>query len=1013
MRISFDWQNKNLQETKQKNMQEMGNVVQYGNNTARTAFYHPHTMLHISSDITNSFSYGEQGSFNPQAIQAVGAEDYIAVQRDMMTVMSNSMSVEDFQKMQEEGYNIYDCEPEEAVTILDKIKAVLAQSGTQIAGYNDNLSLDKMKEITGSTGYAQQIAKELQNADAPVTKENIKQVEEALQQALSLTPLGDGNIAYLLSQGMEPILSHLYKAGHSSVNMAHQAKNIGYVSNGYTSQGMDNGIARKTSVSVEDYQQMEKQIKQRIQSQGLEVNEKTLENGKWLVEKGIPLTGENLQLLQDIKEISYPLNPDTIIKQAANAIGEGKSAFDILVNKEEESIYKQAVDLVQRFQKLSMKAADYVGNHGLSQTLQNMEDYTVGTQAGLVNLQARKCLEEVRLKMTVEANLKLLQSGFSIDTAPMEELIQKLEEAEKQWEKSLFGESKGVGKGELFRQTLQQVAELPKLPLAVVGKIPTMENPTLDNISQEGKLLQNQYKMAQESYEALWTAPRADMGDHIQKAFRNVDAILQDMGLEITEANQRAIRIMGYNQITITEDNLQKIKEADRQVKKVMDNMKPGLTLQMIREGKNPLEMSLPQLEEYINQHQESFIQETEKYSKFLYKLEQNQDITEGERKAYIGVYRLFRQIEKTDGAAIGSLVAQGADLNFSNILSAIRSRKKSTDIRIDDSVGGLTKLQTNGLSISQQIEQGLAEIQKNLGGNLSEDMLGKKALEIDEMMADKETEQEYAQVKIQEIRTLLEENKNQGDYLKEYHQPITLDSMQSVGVLTGKRGSTFKQLRDLETKLQSEEEIQSSILEGAEKFLTVMDREEERPYAYEKMLQQAEEVLEQTLNNLNGEESYLDVKSMQQLYKQLHVTKGLAQEENYEIPVQMGEEITSINLRIIHNQEKIPQVKITFDTDKFGKVEARFQVTPNGLEGSVLTDYMDGKDILKNGEAVLSKAIQETLQESKTELKQLFFGVNEKLDINKLDSKSTDRIQGTNLLYKVAKEFIKYIKTL
>ena len=50
-------------------------------------------------------------------------------------------------------------------------------------------------------------------------------------------------------------------------------------------------------------------------------------------------------------------------------------------------------------------------------------------------------------------------------------------------------------------------------------------------------------------------------------------------------------------------------------------------------------------------------------------------------------------------------------------------------------------------------------------------------------------------------------------------------------------------------------------------------------------------------------------------------------------------------------------------------------------------------------------------LKETKTEVKSLFFGVNEKLDINVPESKVRDRNADVSLLYKVAKEFIYYVK--
>lgn len=42
-----------------------------------------------------------------------------------------------------------------------------------------------------------------------------------------------------------------------------------------------------------------------------------------------------------------------------------------------------------------------------------------------------------------------------------------------------------------------------------------------------------------------------------------------------------------------------------------------------------------------------------------------NNQITEEERNSYIGIYRLIHQVEQTDGAAIGALVNQGAEMTM------------------------------------------------------------------------------------------------------------------------------------------------------------------------------------------------------------------------------------------------------------------------------------------------------------------------------------------------------------
>ena len=68
------------------------------------------------------------------------------------------------------------------------------------------------------------------------------------------------------------------------------------------------------------------------------------------------------------------------------------------------------------------------------------------------------------------------------------------------------------------------------------------------------------------------TAPRADLGDSIQKAFRNVDDILADIGLDTTEANRRAVRILGYNELPITPENVAQIKAVDEEVQRMFRN---------------------------------------------------------------------------------------------------------------------------------------------------------------------------------------------------------------------------------------------------------------------------------------------------------------------------------------------------------------------------------------------------------------------------------------------------------
>ncbi len=1012
MKINFDWHNFMSKNKEEKTFQIQNGSADSEKNVKRAGTAYNRTIVDISDNVTDNFTYSDHGQVAEKLNGIMNSDDYIALQRDFMTVMSNSMSASDFQKIKEEGFNVSSMEPEQVVTILDKIKTVLAQAETYIQGYNDNLSVDKITEITGNSGYAETIAKELSYADAPVTEENIKQIDEVVDQVLTMESPGEGSKAYMVSGKMDPTLANLYKAEHSSVNVNRQTRRTGYASNGYSRQGVDVAQTRKTAVSEEDYQQIEKQIKNRIQTDGLEVNQKTLDAGKWLLEKGLPVTGENVELLQSIENVEFPLDIKQMIKQAAQAIGEGKSPFQVNLNKKTGSVYEEAAKVYHRYQKISFQAVDYAVNNHLKCNLNNMESYDPKLGYGIPQIQARKNLEEVRLKMTVEANVKLLKSGYSIETASMEDLIKQLDAATKSLNESIWGKKEADDKSEIFSKTNEFLKALPRLPISVVGKIPFMEKVTLPNVVQEGKHLQQQYEQAKGFYETIMTAPRADMGDSIQKAFRNVDDILKDMDLEINESNQRAIRIMGYNQITITEENLDKIKEADRQVRTIIESLKPGMTLEMIREGKNPLEMSMEEIENYIREHENEFVNDTEKFSEFLYKLDKKKGITEAEREAYIGVYRLFRQIEKSDGAVVGSLLNQNADMNFSNLLSAVRTRKaKHTDVKVDDNLGTVSEVNRKGTSISEQIERGISSIQDTLEAARSEKTPDDVLAEVQKLQKDQALEKQFVETQLEEIRDASKTVGKEKDYLEMYQQPVTLDHLQSSMVLNHKRGYTFRKIAEFQEELSGREisEQEESILKEAEDFLASIEKEETRTASYEKMISHTKQILEQTaeLDKMD----YIDIKELQSVYKQISVAANLSKEENYEIPVQMGEEITSINLKIVHGTEERREVKITLETENLGKVEARFVETDDGLEGSVLTDYMDGKVLLESHMSNLQHALTDALKETKTEVKSLFFGVNEKLNINSLENRQREKNADVSLLYKVAKEFIYYVK--
>ena len=116
-----------------------------------------------------------------------------------------------------------------------------------------------------------------------------------------------------------------------------------------------------------------------------------------------------------------------------------------------------------------------------------------------------------------------------------------------------------------------------------------------------------------------------------------MDYILADLDLELTSENQRAVRILAYNKTEITVDNINMIKAADAEVQRAFDNMTPAVVLQMIKKGIQPLDLSISQLNDIAAEIKSEIGEESaDKFSKFLWKLEKNNQITEEERSSYI-----------------------------------------------------------------------------------------------------------------------------------------------------------------------------------------------------------------------------------------------------------------------------------------------------------------------------------------------------------------------------------------
>lgn len=1016
MKITFDNNNTN------QNVDKVTTTTYRDTHTekaSRTGAY----ALDISGTVMDNTAYKGQGKTAEDVMQEAGQID-IATQRDYMTVMSNTVSEEDFNRMVEDGYQVGDMDIEEVVTIVDKIKAELIKGGTQVVGYTDQIDAGTLREITGSEAFAQELSRQFAEHDIPLTEENVRDVMQAYAKASTLEEVTEGAVKYMVENHMEPTIDNLYRAGYSaSGDGSRQGR-------GYYTDGT--GYYAKKAEEY-DWDNLRPQIEKILTQAGVEINEETLEDAGWLVKKGIPLTLEAAVDLNRLKQLTFPQDDRQVLTAIVSAIADGKEAGAANLVDGRSSMEK-AAGYVERFAQITEAAVDQVVAEKQELTLVNLETAEEMIEAakqpadesaahynrkgmsgsGFVtatgengtdivpaaeNISARRQLEEIRLMMTVEANRKLLESGYAIDTTELEQLVNALRQIESQQNQALFGETdaaRAAEKAALYTETRSKVAEIPFLPIDIVGRFKvTDQDFTLDQVHIDGTALGNQYDEAAKRYETWMTAAREDLGDSIQKAFANVDDKLEDLGMELSEENRRAVRILGYNRMELSKENIETVRESDAQLHRVIDKMTPAAVLQAIRDGKNPLELTLAELDKYLDSIPYTREQESEKYSKFLYKLDKNNAIDEQERTAYIGIYRMLRQFEKTDDAAVGALVNMGAEVSFKNMLTAVRSRKRSgMDFMVDDAFAGVEAIE-KGRSITGQIESGFNKTYRDIVGNIADRMAKQDA----------STEKEYWQEQMQEMRQACEVEDAVIEELLQSKQPVTINNLAAADMLMNSRGALYKKLKEYTTPAD-EEKVKDAVarLHGA---LTDQESAQE---AFEEMEQVFEDVLEEA--QYDTDINYIDLKAIQSCRKQLTLAAGLAREENYQIPVEINGETTAIHLRVLHSQQDGGKVKATLETESYGKVAAEFTIRSRKVSGYIACSTQEGTKSIQSRNDNLRKELQETVESlagNALELGEIGIVCSAELDLNAYTAEEVQ--DGSSVqtadLYQIAKAFI------
>lgn len=965
--------------------------------------------------------------------------------KSTLVALGKTATSNDLAKLDEEGYDIEEDNVKTIVTVTDKIQIYLAThcEDYQITG---DISKEAIEKVAGSSQLAMEISKKLMESNLPISDDNIENIKEALDLANQLQSISDGAAKYLINNGLAPTIENIYKAEFSGLNSAGGTYAAGFFSEG-------TGYVLKTSDDF-NWDSLRESMSKVIESANLFVEDETLSDAKWLMENHIPLTKDTLAQYETLKSVTLPLSQDDMLDQIMQAIQEGKKPVQALATNA-SSFAERAQEAYQVIQETTAQDIKNVIANELPVTISNLKDVQqkqtedssveVNTDDLEVNddnityITARRQLEEVRLQMTVEANYRLLKQGISIETSNLQALITDLKSAEDMYYKQLL-DSSDIESSTQNISTLKDIttklSEIRYVPSDVIGRVVLGETPnSIQGIHKSGSELKSTYDAANQSYEALMTKPRSDMGDHIAKAFQNVDDILTDLGLEITKSNQRAVRILGYNNMDINQENINAVKAADAAVNQTISELTPKVVLNMIREGINPLDTNVNELNAQIKDMKNYLGEDNtqEKYSEFLWRLEKNSEISSQERDAFVGMYRLLNNVEKTDGQVIGALVNQNADITLNNLLTGVRTIKnKGLDIKVDDNFGGLESLHFSTTSISEQLnssfhsqtssgqqqandqssetqyynnllEKAIKEISPDKleqvfeNGEIKDMSLEKFVDELTNAKENKLISDEYYKEQQVVIQKASQVEKSVINMLSDFRQPVTIGNILAADALMNKRGSMFQ-------KLSEQNEGDDELSDAFAQITDALESKEEMQQAYENLEKVSISSLDTKVES--KEATSIDLKELKLLRKEIKLTTRLSKEEKYEIPIQIGEEITSINLTVIRGTQS-GKVSITMENETIGKAVAEFVLKDKEAYGYVASDNQKGLNILKNNGEVMKSQ----LEESGISLGKLDFITSKNLDINQIKNEiepsGMESETNTKDLYCLAKAFV------
>ena len=163
------------------------------------------------------------------------------------------------------------------------------------------------------------------------------------------------------------------------------------------------------------------------------------------------------------------------------------------------------------------------------------------------------------------------------------------------------------------------------------------------------------------------------------------------------------------------------------------------------------------------------------------------------------------------------------------------------------------------------------------------------------------------------------------------------------------------------------------------------MNDKESTQKSYDDLLDTMTEIMSNATIDMSGDGKTIDIRTMTLMYKQIALNTQASVNENYHIPVVIGDSITDINLTVISDSDN-PGADIKMDMGQSALIEAHITLIDGNVKLTHRSVDEEGGEFIKRIEGVFAKKCSEMT------------------DINSVDS-------SVNSLYRLAKVYIEAVK--